>query len=122
MGIQGAVRFNIAYFLIVNIGLQTPGPSLIVIKIEISAEKKRNKSVLRKTAVVGKLPSTYYHPQCLTGISWINIWLLVKNGWEAISLAKEMFQDFRSIAILHQRGWPNHCYHWNHIGGYLHAK
>lgn len=71
MGIQGAVRFSIGYFLIQLI--QTPGLSLAVIKIENSAEQKRNKSVLEKTAVVGKLPSTYYHPQSHMGIPWINM-------------------------------------------------
>lgn len=71
MDIQRAVSFNIDYFIIQLI--QTPGLSLAVIKIENSAEQKRNKSVLRETAVVGNLPFTRYHPQSHMGIPWINM-------------------------------------------------
>lgn len=71
MDIQRAVSFNIDYFIIQLI--QTPGLSLAVIKIENSAEQKRNKSVLRETAVVGNLLFTHYHPQSHMGIPWINM-------------------------------------------------
>lgn len=102
MGIQRAVRFNIDYFIIQLI--QTPGLSLAVIKIENSAKQKRNKSVLRETAVVGNLPSTHYHPQSHMGIPWINMWLLVRAGWETISLAQETFPDFKNVPVLHHGG------------------
>lgn len=92
MGIQGAVRFNIGCFPIRLILAYKAGLSLAVIKDENSAEQKRNKSVLRKTAVVGKLPSTHYHPQSHMGIPWINMWLLARAGWETISLPRKHFK------------------------------
>lgn len=107
MGIQRAVRFNIDYFIIQLI--QTPGLSLAVIKIENSAEKKEINLYWGETAVVGNLPSTHYHPQSHMGIPWINMWLLVRAGWETISLAQETFPDFKNVLILHHRGRPSYC-------------